>query len=706
MAGNRRKTTYFFVRPGDEWATGVASDVAFSEPDGALTLRPILEPFTPDPTLGGLDVPTGIAVAADGTVFVIDGARHLLYRRDPCDGHCEAAPCFGGRGAGARQLCDPHGLAIDETGNLYIADTGNHRIVVVSRKGWAVRRLVGAVDGDGNPIASELPGGLCRPWDLAIGPRGLVVVDRGNRRVELFERAARRHIATLIGPDLLGDPMHVAIDRSGRIYIADRDRDRLLVFDGDGAPLAEIEYPATVRGRFEPGPLACADDGTLWLLDPRAGRAARVRHDHRGLAVLTTAETPAARCLCSGAGNPTLAGASGIYPLDPASGGYEVDGTWSSTPLDSRSLETVWHKLVVDAAIPEGTSVTVWVGTQEPASAAGGADITAAVWGPPVTLDQGSASSRRELLVLAPPGRYAWIKLELHGSGRATPRVSSIEVLFPRPSLLRFLPAVYQEDEVSRDQTDRFLALFERFFTDLDVRSRQSWRYFNPYTTDPDLLPWLATWVGAVLEASWPLERKRAAIARSAELFRGRGTRAALAEALGFELGAPPPIVEHFGYRRWMFLGERRLGCSSMLWGSGFAPRGQIGYSTRAGEFAPIGVGVPRLDPFRIFANRFSVYVPAAVMSDEERAASVRRIVERGKPAQAQAHIVSVRARMRVGVQSSIGVDAVVGCYPRFQLGESELGASTILGGGEISSAPPSLLVGRTTRLGSAAVID
>ena len=69
-------------------------------------------------------------------------------------------------------------------------------------------------------------------------------------------------------------------------------------------------------------------------------------------------------------------------------------------------------------------------------------------------------------------GRFLWFKLNLYSHDPSTsPLINSIKAYYPRKSYLRYLPAVYQENNKDQDLLVRFLSIFETFFMDLERTS-------------------------------------------------------------------------------------------------------------------------------------------------------------------------------------------------------------------------------------------
>jgi trimeric autotransporter adhesin len=130
------------------------------------------------------------AVAADGSggFFFSSLRQHRIYRV-AADGSIRLSAGVGSYGysgdgepASAAQLSSPYGVAVDSAGNLYIADTGNHRIRKVTTTG-IISTVAGngteGSSGDGGLVATAAQ--LTNPWAIAVDTAGnLYTTDSGN----------------------------------------------------------------------------------------------------------------------------------------------------------------------------------------------------------------------------------------------------------------------------------------------------------------------------------------------------------------------------------------------------------------------------------------------------------------------------------------------------------------------------------------------
>ncbi len=224
-------------------------------------------------------------------------------------------------------------------------------------------------------------------------------------------------------------------------------------------------------------------------------------------------------------------------------------GYYFSNALDSTARGTQWHKLVLETDLPANTQVRVSYLISDdidafPSNAATRplAALNGLEWSEPLL-------NPNDALVGNAAGRYLWLRVQLIGQERLTPTVESIQVYFPRNSYLRYLPAVYQEDVQGRDFLERFLSIFETFFTGFEGRIDHIVRYFDANGSDVvvgDFLRWLASWLAIAVEENWTEAQQRALVQRAPDLYTKRGTRAGIEEIVELFIGAKPFIVEHF----------------------------------------------------------------------------------------------------------------------------------------------------------------
>jgi phage tail-like protein len=112
----------------------------------------------------------------------------------------------------------------------------------------------------------------------------------------------------------------------------------------------------------------------------------------------------------------------------------------------------------------------------------------------------------------------------------------------PHP-LATLLPGLYQDDDLAVRFTSALDAVLAPVLGVLDSGDA----YVDPRLAPLDFVHWLAQWVGADLDASWPEHRQRALVANAADLYAWRGTVRGLSELIKITTGVAPEIVETGG---------------------------------------------------------------------------------------------------------------------------------------------------------------
>jgi len=250
--------------------------------------------------------------------------------------------------------------------------------------------------------------------------------------------------------------------------------------------------------------------------------------------------------------------------------------------MDSGAVDTVWHRLYLEAAIPRGCGVRVWLAASNKRSThseidseawfehrfgeryqqGGRSDLPVGVWeSQPSELPYhpGLMPCEREVnrcglfsaliqragrKVRALSGRYLHVKVELSGPGNATPELFALRAYGNRFSYIEhYLPKLYWEttfkpeadDEGVATQADfleRFIGNLEGVMTSLEDRIAYSDLVTRPETVPTEALAWLADWVGFQFEAGWSESQRRIFLSRALELYQWHGTVRGLSLAL------------------------------------------------------------------------------------------------------------------------------------------------------------------------------
>src|SRR5581483_3804113 len=468
--------TWLLLNDRVGWREAYRRDVEVAA-GGQLTLayRPDAGRLLAEPSgsLGGLVPPRGMALAPDGMLFALDPRGPTLKVFDPCACRFVPVPCFGGAGGGPRQLQAPEGIAVGG-GNLYVCDTGNRRLGVFALHGYALL-------GHWRPPAATGLAPTWQPQAVACDSRGRVfVADPANGCIHRFHRTGRWE-TQLAG---LGAVTRLAIDRADRLYVGVDGLAGVRILDPDGQDLGRAVRPDEIAGRFPRLPFTVDAQGRLDLtaMCPACGPGGR------------TPRRPSA-ALFDRYGERVEDRPAPAAPL------YVHEGLWIAGPLDSEIYRCQWHRIILRGCVPAGAQLrlsTYTSETEQPVAMLLDAEELWETRQPAQT--EGEAW---DCLVRSGGGRYLWLRLHLAGPGSATPAVASIRLEFPRVSLRRYLPAVFGEDPVSADFTDRFLSLFDTTLRSVEHTLDTQARFFDPLSAPAareqggasDFLTWLASWV-------------------------------------------------------------------------------------------------------------------------------------------------------------------------------------------------------------------
>lgn len=232
--------------------------------------------------------PFGIAIAADGAVFVADAGDSPRIRRIGPDGIVSTL-AGGLRGfadglATSARFDTPSGLALGADGTLYIADTANNAIRRMTPDGY-----VSTIAGDGIAGHRDGPGRQARfngPIGIAVDRAGRVLVaDTYNDRIRAID--ADGTVSTLAGsgqPGLLDGvpaqarfdtPCGVAVDAEGRIHVADTGNGVVRTIGADGLVTT---FGATLAlGLARPVGITTSQEGDLYITE-HDGRIVEISH--------------------------------------------------------------------------------------------------------------------------------------------------------------------------------------------------------------------------------------------------------------------------------------------------------------------------------------------------------------------------------------------------------------------------------------------
>lgn len=223
---------------------------------------------------GGYGGPYGVAVDSSGDIYFPDG--NVIWEI-PQGGSATTLAGTGSSGSddGPGSLATfkyPWGVAVDQLGNVYVADTGNNTIRRITL-GGAVTTLAGSAGVTSGYVEGQ--GSIARfnqPRGIAVDATGNVyVADSGNNAIRKITPSGS--VTTMAGG--FGGPEGVAVDSSGSVYVADSSNRliRKITADGVVSTLAgtgaqgSTNGPGSSASFYWPAGVVADDSGIVYVAD-------------------------------------------------------------------------------------------------------------------------------------------------------------------------------------------------------------------------------------------------------------------------------------------------------------------------------------------------------------------------------------------------------------------------------------------------------
>ena len=674
-------TAHALLRSRRDWL-GTLAALAVDD-DGNLRLARVPGPGDGQAVVAAGVLPyareaSGIAAGPCNAVFVADTAHDQLIYIDGLCGATRVMPRQGVPGDLPGHFNAPRGLAVSRDG-LLVADSGNDRLQQL-----AFPRLEAHLALHGLPAVAGVA--------VDSQSRVLVVDATGAHRLWPGGGADLAFDQALLAAGVLARPLFVAADATDAVLLADVVANEVFVFDDQGQLAGKLAGPAG----WLPGAIAC--DGARRYVADAASGAILVFDGAAATGAVAGWQGPVTALAVDADGGllvkPDLGPTWLRFAADAA---YVPQGAIVAGPFDAGEVRA-WERAWVQADTPAGTQVIVEVGLQA-ASAA-----SPAAW---LALPCADAL----LAPLAPDDvdrRFAWLRLTLTSTDpAATPLLRQARAATAAEDWLDYLPATFRRHD-DTGLLSRWLRELRGEFGAVEEALDDMPRVADPSFAANAALPWLAQWLALELPRIETADERRALIDRAVALFARRGTKDSIAGFVQFHTGIKPAIVEDFESRAVWVLGQTsRLGLDTRL--PALAPFGMvlpdeevadpccpgpIGSAVvgASGPLASYQAGVPL---FADTAFRFCVVVDAYRAGDAATLQELRRIVDREKPAHTDYRVRLVQPDMRVGLQSVVGVDTIVGGDPPpWRLAPATLGADTRLPPTDVARVGDALIDG------------
>ena len=295
----------------------------YSATDGDGAAASALTPFGGAGTgEGKTERPQGIAVDASGNTWVVDRTNLRVMEFDETG---KLLLQFGKGGTGNGQFVDPRGIAISANGTVWVSDFGNHNVQAFNSKGEFVRKITAEMNS---------------PYGLATGPGEVLwVADPGTARINKYSESgsylgkAYGSSANPTGGSDLNYPIGLATDAAGNVWAVDSGNSRLKKYDANGKFIMQFGTTGTAAGQIQtPLYVAVARSGNLLVTEELNNRVQEFQPNGAYLRQFGS----------TGAGSGQLSEARGIA-ISPAgtavlsdAGNHRID-RWSHADLDNQS---------------------------------------------------------------------------------------------------------------------------------------------------------------------------------------------------------------------------------------------------------------------------------------------------------------------------------------------------------------------------------
>ena len=235
-------------------------------PFAIISRLPIQKLSTTIRTIGGLKSPWGVAVNERGEIIVAEYGGHCISIFSSSG---EKIKTFGSKGSAQGQLSSPRGVAVDGDGNILVVEGDNHCV----QKFIADGTFLTAVGQKGkNHLEFSLPIGVA----INHRNRKVYICDKENHRVQILN--ADLTFSSSFGSHGSGDgqfnlPWNVGLDKTGNVYVADGENHRIQVFTAEGKFLRKFGKKGSGDGELNnPTGVSIDSDDIVYATDFRNHR--------------------------------------------------------------------------------------------------------------------------------------------------------------------------------------------------------------------------------------------------------------------------------------------------------------------------------------------------------------------------------------------------------------------------------------------------
>lgn len=318
-----------------------------------------------------------------------------------------------------------------------------------------------------------------------------------------------------------------------------------------------------------------------------------------------------------------------------------------SLSFDCQEMGNLWHKVRTWAQVPDGMYFEIsYHASDHKEYGENGEDLDSYMLDKSISDEQKAGYltalwnvwrkeqrpviNAKDALFVQAQGRYLWIMLKANCNFIKEDNkplvIEKMRLYYPRMSFLDYLPAVYQEDNESRDFLERFLSIFSTIHDEMEENIDNLERYFDADTVEGEYLKWLSDWLSINSDDRWNDDSLRELLKSAPEIYKIRGTKKALEKMIAVYTGEKPIIIEYFQYKEDLknpVLSER----IRKLYGD---------------------------DPYT-----FTVLVKAGCVRETHRRIAVKKILHEEKPAYTEARLVVLQNTIELDGYTYLGINSV-----------------------------------------------
>ncbi len=202
---------------------------------------------------GLFNFPWGIAVDSSGNVYVADASDDRIQKFNSNGGFITK---WGSYGSGNGQFIGPWGIAVDSSGNVYVVDSENNRIQKFTSSGSFITKWTGGYFPVGAAVDSSI---------------NVYVVDQTRENIQKYSSTGSfitEWGSYGSGNGQFKDPWGIAVDSSGNVYVADSENNRIQKFNSSGTFITEWGGCCSPDGYFDyPVGIAIDLSGNVYVAD-------------------------------------------------------------------------------------------------------------------------------------------------------------------------------------------------------------------------------------------------------------------------------------------------------------------------------------------------------------------------------------------------------------------------------------------------------